>query len=58
MEESPVPQEAIIGIVYQWLVTPDDLARITAMHADLKQQMGLSLPAPAAAVSGSKQPDE
>ncbi|RMF96032.1 MAG: TetR/AcrR family transcriptional regulator [Gammaproteobacteria bacterium] len=48
---------AIIGIVYQWLVTPDDQSRISAMHADLKQQMGLSLPPPGKAAA-REQADE
>lgn len=30
---------SIIGIVYQWLVTPDDEAHIRDLHEGLKQQM-------------------
>ena len=35
---------SIIGIVYQWLVHPDALEEIEAMHNDLKQTMQLLLP--------------
>ena len=34
---------AIIGIVYQWLVTPDDAERIHQLHEGLKEQMKLAL---------------
>ncbi len=37
---------AIIGIVYQWLVAPDNQARISDMHNDLKQQMTIALARP------------
>lgn len=34
---------AIIGIVYQWLVSPLDHARVRQLHLDLKHQMTLAL---------------
>jgi AcrR family transcriptional regulator len=34
---------AIIGIVYQWLVAPDDRDLVRLLHEDLKQQMGNAL---------------
>jgi AcrR family transcriptional regulator len=34
---------AIIGIVYQWLVTPLARARVEELHVGLKQQMSLAL---------------
>ena len=37
---------AIIGIVYQWLVTPHDAAHIRALHESLRDQMALALAAP------------
>jgi AcrR family transcriptional regulator len=39
---------AIVGIVYQWLVQPDAIERIDAMHQTLKQTMRDGLPAPRA----------
>ena len=36
---------AIIGIVYQWLVTPDASGQIKALHEGLKQQMVRALAA-------------
>ena len=38
---------AIIGIVYQWLVTPDAPEKIRHLHDGLKQQMIRALAAPA-----------
>lgn len=35
----------IIGIVYQWLATPDDTTTIYNLHEGLKTQMQLALPA-------------
>ena len=37
---------SIIGIVYQWLVTPDDLTQIESMYAHLKTTMQLWLKPP------------
>ena len=37
---------AIIGIVYQWLVTPEDLAHIHFLHESLKKQTALALASP------------
>ncbi len=37
---------AIVGIVYQWLVTPNDHARISKLHEDLKHQMSIALGPP------------
>ena len=36
---------AIIGIVYQWLATPDENIKIYELHEGLKTQMQLALPA-------------
>ena len=36
----------IIGIVYQWLATPNDVSSISKLHEGLKNQMQLALPAP------------
>ncbi|MGR8949918.1 MAG: TetR/AcrR family transcriptional regulator [Gammaproteobacteria bacterium] len=36
---------AIIGIVYQWLATPDENVKIYELHEGLKKQMQLALPA-------------
>jgi AcrR family transcriptional regulator len=37
---------SIIGIVYQWLVNPGDLAEIETLYGDLKRTMQLLLPVP------------
>ena len=37
---------AIIGIVYQWLVTPRDAAHIRSLHESLRHQTALALTAP------------
>lgn len=37
---------AIIGIVYQWLVTPDATEHLHFLHESLKQQTALALAAP------------
>lgn len=34
---------AVIGITYQWLVSPSDHGRVRQLHADLKQQMTRTL---------------
>jgi AcrR family transcriptional regulator len=34
---------AIIGITYQWLVSPSDHGRVRQLHADLKEQMARAL---------------
>jgi AcrR family transcriptional regulator len=34
---------AVIGITYQWLVSPSDHGRVRQLHADLKQQMTRAL---------------
>ncbi len=38
---------AIIGIVYQWLVAPEDVDQIRHLHENLKTQTALALPPPA-----------
>lgn len=35
---------AIIGIVYQWLATPDEIEKIQQLHEGLKTQMQMALP--------------
>jgi AcrR family transcriptional regulator len=46
---------AIIGIVYQWLVTPDADTQIKALHEGLKQQMTRALvPTPIGVVGPTK----